>query len=382
MPFSEWPGAIFPSSAPAEVALAQPPRADAPVLTLPTTTPKRGTTRVIPLDDATTDAPSAPAASTPRRSATRLPKSISRAPKTDDAEPRRKPTTTTPAAPAPAAPAAVAASPAAEQGPTQPAAPATPAARRVKLGDVSTSFASANHSQSGQPELKVQMAVADDTQTAQTRTVSLSLKLAPTDIQALQRNAALTGSSAIALETEVDVVDSTVASAGPACADGTCLRVQMKFAQDTRTAPADQPEVSLSEDGDAISNRVKVVVKIDAEDLGTRPSQSGPAQGPAPDAGTPSVLSLPLPAVDPDPTSPDAPAAPSTDTTTVALPDAAATPGAPAAPAVQVQAQLQVVDTPVTTPAPTPEQTQTTQSDTSGATSVTSPAADDANDCN
>jgi hypothetical protein len=183
------------------------------------------------------------------------------------------------------------------------------------------------------------------------------------------------GSTAIALETEVDVVDNTVVSAGqPACADGTCLRVQMKFAQDTRTNPADQPEVSLLEDGDAISNRVKVVVKIDAADLGTEPAPvpgpSDPAVDPAPGAGAPSVLSLPLPpAADPDPTTPDAPAAPATDTTTVTLPGADPVPGSPEVTAVQVKAQLNVVDTPVVPAAP-----ETTQvSDTGGAADVTPP---------
>jgi S-DNA-T family DNA segregation ATPase FtsK/SpoIIIE len=373
MPFSQWPAALSSSNNSAEVALAAVPRTEAPVLTL--ATPERETTRVIPLDAAPAPA-SEQTADTPDRSATRLPKSVSRAPKTDDPEPASKPTTAPATPTAAATPAATAASPAAEQGPTQPAAPVTPpTTRRVKLGDVSTSFASASSSQSGQPELKVQMAVADDTQTAQTRTVSLSLKLASTDIQTLRRNAAVMGSTAIALETEVDVVDNTVVSAGqPACADGTCLRVQMKFAQDTRTNPADQPEVSLLEDGDAISNRVKVVVKIDAADLGTEPSPapgpSDPAAEPAPEAGTPSVMSLPLPpAADPDPTTPDVPATPATDTTTVTLPGADPVPGNPEPSSVQIKAQLDVVDTPVTPAAP-----ETTQaSDTSGATDVAPP---------
>jgi hypothetical protein len=378
MPFSDWPGGLFASEDTAEVALVPAPRAAAPVLTLPAATPEREreSTRVIPLDDATPEPASEPAGDTPQRSATRLPKSVSRAPQTDDPEPDSKPTTA-PAATAPQVPAATAASPAAEQGPTQPAARVTPpTTRRVKLGDVSTSFASASDSGSGQPELKVQMAVADETQTAQTRTVALSLKLSSADIQALTRNAATVGSSRIALETEVDVVDNTVVSAGqPACADGTCLRVQMKFAEDTRTNPADQPEVQLLEDGDAISNRVKVVVKIDPSDLGSRPAPApaptDPAAEPAPEAGAPSVLSLPMPpAADPDPATPDVP---STDSTTVALPDADPTPGTPPSSSVQVQAQLEVVDTPPAPAAPeTPQQSATT-----GATPVTSPPAGD-----
>ena len=120
------------------------------------------------------------------------------------------------------------------------------------------------------------MAVADAAATTGTRTVALSLKLAPTDVASLLRSAAAINSSKIALETQVDVVDATVTSAGtPTCADGQCLRVQMMFAPDTRVNPVDEPEVQLLDDGDAISNRVKVVVKIDADDLGTKPTDAG-----------------------------------------------------------------------------------------------------------
>jgi hypothetical protein len=128
--------------------------------------------------------------------------------------------------------------------------------------------------------------------------------------------------------------------------------VQMMFAPDTRVNPVDEPEVQLLDDGDAISNRVKVVVKIDADDLGTRPT--APATEPAPEAGTPSFMSLPLPGEAADPSTP---ATPTTDTATVALPDAG-TAGTPQAPQVQVQAQLEVVDTPPApeTPVVAPEQ--------------------------
>ena len=161
------------------------------------------------------------------------------------------------------------------------------------------------------------MAVADAAATTGTRTVALSLKLAPTDVASLLRSAAAINSSKIALETQVDVVDATVTSAGtPTCADGQCLRVQMMFAPDTRVNPVDEPEVQLLDDGDAISNRVKVVVKIDADDLGTKPT--APATEPAPEAGTPSFMSLPLPS---DAADPSTPATPTTDTATVALPD-------------------------------------------------------------
>ena len=126
----------------------------------------------------------------------------------------------------------------------------------------------------------------------------------------------------------------------------------MMFAPDTRVNPADEPEVQLLDDGDAISNRVKVVVKIDADDLGTRPT--APAAEPAPEAGTPSFMSLPLPAEAADPSTPTTP---TTDTATVALPDGDGTAGTPQAPQVQVQAQLEVVDTPPApeTPAPAPD---------------------------
>jgi hypothetical protein len=213
----------------------------------------------------------------------------------------------------------------------------------------------------------MQMAVADAAATTGTRTVALSLTLAPTDVASLLRSAAAINSSKIALETQVDVVDATVTSAGtPTCADGQCLRVQMMFAPDTRVNPVDEPEVQLLDDGDAISNRVKVVVKIDADDLGgTKPT--APATEPAPEAGTPSFMSLPLPGEAADPSMPTTP---TTDTATVALPDGDGTAGTPQAPQVQVQAQLEVVDTPPApeTPAPAPEQPVTP--DTSTATSA------------
>jgi hypothetical protein len=350
MPFSEWPAGLFAGKAAAEVALAPATRAAAPVLTLAASEPAREqTTKVIPLGDAATDTTTSGQSRAPRRrTATTSPKTQSRTPKPDDV-PDSSPATA-PAATTTETPAATAASPAAENGPTQPQAPATtPSTRKVTLGDVSSTFASASDSQSGQPELRVQMAVADDSATAaSTKTVALSLKLAPTDIQALKRNAATLGTTHIALETEVDVVDATVVAAGqPACADGQCLRVQMKFAQDTRPNPAEEPEVQLLDDGDAISNRVKVVVKVDADDLGGTPpapqTPADPQAEPAPEAGTPSVLSLPLPPATEDPAAPSTPA---TDTATVALPDADPANGDPATPAVQVQAQLSVVETP------------------------------------
>jgi S-DNA-T family DNA segregation ATPase FtsK/SpoIIIE len=385
MPFSEWPGALFSSRGGAEVALAPVRRASAPVLTLPAREPKRErpTTRVIPLDDAATGERRTAPRQTPTRRTTTPPRPKKRRAPASDL-PDSSPTT----APEPAAtesPAATAASPAAQSGPVQPAAPAPqPTARRVKLGDVTSSFANAGASASGQPELRVQMAVADTSQpTPATKTVALSLKLAPTDVQALMRAAATVTSSPIALETEVDVVDATVPSAGePACTDGQCLRVQMKFAPDTRENPADQPEVQLLEDGDAISNRVKVVVKIDPEDLPKQPvAGTPPAQEPAPGEGAPSVMSLPLPAA----TDPATPPATATDTATVALPEttpAAGTP--PEAPSVQVQAELEVVETPPAAPEPEPApepEAPATATTAAPAPAAAAPTAQTAGDC-
>ena len=379
MPFSEWPGAIFSSGGAAEVALAPATRAAAPVLTLPASPAKEQTkTEVIPLDDA----PSAGGATTPgaattprRRTATTLPGTKQRVPKADDV-PDTSPTTAPTPTTTTGAPAASAA-PAAEATPTQAAAPVAQAAtRKVKLGSVSSTFANAHDSGSGQPELRVQMAVADATATTGTRTVALSLKLAPTDVAALVRNAQAINTSNIALETQVDVVDATVAAAGqPACADGQCLRVQMKFAPDTRVNPVDGPEVQLLDDGDAISNRVKVVVKIDTDDLGTKPTTpTTPSTDPAPQDGAPSVLSLPLPPA----ADPASPAAPTTDTATVALPDDDPAVGTPDPPAVQVQAQLEVVDTPAPeSPAADPAPAAAPAPDPStGTTATTAPAAE------
>jgi hypothetical protein len=357
MPFSSWPGSVFSSAGAAEVALAPATRAAAPVLTLPapTSAPEAPKTKVIPLEDAASSGESAPAASTtPRRTATTERTTRKRAPNTDDV-PDTSPTTAPTTKTTTETPAATAASPAAEAGPTQPAATVQqPATRKVKLGSVSSTFSNAHDSSSGQPELRVQMAVADAAEATGTRTVALSLKLAPTDVASLLRSAAAINSSKIALETQVDVVDATVTSAGtPTCADGQCLRVQMMFAPDTRVNPVDEPEVQLLDDGDAISNRVKVVVKVDADDLGGTPpapqTPADPQAEPAPEAGTPSVLSLPLPPATEDPAAPSTPA---TDTATVALPDADPANGDPATPAVQVQAQLSVVETPA--PADTP----------------------------
>jgi hypothetical protein len=386
MPFSEWPGAIFSSGGAAEVALAPATRAAAPVLTLPASTAKPQTkTEVIPLGDARpAGAGTTPAAATTpaRRTATTLPGSKRRAPKADDVPDTSPTTAPTPTTQAPAPSAA----PAAEPAPVQAAAPVAQAAtRKVRLGSVTSTFANAQDSGSGQPELRVQMAVADatDTQTtaATTRTVSLSLKLAPTDVAALVRSAQAINASNIALETQVDVVDATVTSAGqPACVDGQCLRVQMRFAPDTRENPADGPEVQLLDDGDAISNRVKVVVKIDTDDLGTNPTT--PSADPAPQDGAPSVMSLPLPPAA-DPASP--PATPTTDTATVSLPDNDPAAGAPDAPAVQVQAQLEVVDTPApeapaptttpTTPEPAPAPAPDPSTGTTATTAQAAPAA-------
>jgi hypothetical protein len=373
MPFSSWPGSVFSSAGAAEVALAPATRAAAPVLTLPapTSAPEAPKTEVIPLEDAASSDESAPAASTtPRRTATTERTTRKRAPNTDDV-PDTSPTTAPTTKTTTETPAATAASPAAEAGPTQPAATVQqPATRKVKLGSVSSTFSNAHDSSSGQPELRVQMAVADAAEATGTRTVALSLKLAPTDVASLLRSAAAINSSKIALETQVDVVDATVTSAGtPTCADGQCLRVQMMFAPDTRVNPADDPEVQLLDDGDAISNRVKVVVKIDADDLGTKPT--APATEPAPEAGTPSVLSLPLPAA----ADPSAPSAPTTDTATVALPDGGAAPGTPQAPQVQVQAQLEVVDTPPAPETPAPEVPAATDT-TTAASAAPAPAAE------
>jgi hypothetical protein len=145
----------------------------------------------------------------------------------------------------------------------------------------------------------------------------------------------------------------------------------MKFAPDTRTNPAEEPEVEVLDDGDAISNRVKVVVKIDPEDLPKRPvSGTPPVQEPAPGEGTPSVLSLPLPAASDPATTP----APAKDTTTVALPETTPAPGTtPEAPAVQVQAELEVVETPPQAPEPEPQ--PDTSAPATSAASAPAPAA-------
>jgi hypothetical protein len=384
MPFSQWPGALFSSGGGEEVALAPVQRRSAPVLTLPAREPERDrpATRVIPLDDAATETQPTRSRRAPTRRTATQPRAKKRRTATRDV-PDTSPTTA-PASPAPEPPAATAASPAAANGPVQPAAPAPqPTTRRVTIGDVSSSFASAGASASGQPELRVQMAVADTSQpTPATKTVALSLKLAPTDVQALMRAAATITSSPIALETQVDVVDATVQSAGqPACTDGQCLRVQMKFAPDTRPNPADQPEVQLLDDGDAISNRVKVVVKIDPEDLPKRPApDAAPAQEPAPVDGAPSVLSLPLP----ETTDPATPPAASTDTATVALPDTTPAPGTPPEPpAVQVKAELEVVETPPAPTAPAPEAPATSDATAppAGAATPAAPAAPAPDDC-
>ncbi len=334
MPFSDWPGAIFSSAGAAEVALAPATRAAAPVLTLPASTREGGD------EDRGHPARRRPV----RRAARRRP-------------PRRRPRAVAgrhdPARHEAARPEGRrrpghepddraddhdddrragrdAAAPAADAGPTQAAAPvAQPATRKVKIGSVSSTFANAHDSSSGQPELRVQMAVADAAATTGTRTVALSLKLAPTDVASLMRSAQAINSSNIALETQVDVVDATVTAAGqPTCADGQCLRVQMKFAPDTRVNPVDGPEVQLLDDGDAISNRVKVVVKIDADDLGTKPD--GAVDG-ARAGGR--RAERPLAAAAADGRSRLAARAPATtDTATVALPDddpAAGTPDGP-----------------------------------------------------
>ena len=116
----------------------------------------------------------------------------------------------------------------------------------------------------------------------------------------------------------------------------------MKFAQDTRTNPVQEPEVQLLEDGTALSNRVKVVVQIDAEDIGgMQPTDpSDPEAEPAPEAGAPTVLSLPLPA------SGSGRRRPRRTRRPPPLPETNPKPGAPAAPTVQIEAQLEVVEPP------------------------------------
>ena len=344
MPLSEWPGAVFASGREAEVALAPAERTAAPVVTLPAPAAQEEEvrTQVIPMEDAEQEpAPAANDDDAPAARQRRTPRETERT-----REPDTSPTT----APADSAPKAT--EPAAAPQPPAPApTPVARAARRLKLNNPTATFASASTSGSGQPELKVQMAVADEAQAAATpKTVALSLTLAPTDVQALIRTAAAVTTSKIALETEVDVVDATVAAAGqPACADATCLRVQMKFAPDTRENPADEPEVQVLEEGTSLSNKVKVVVQIDADAIGGMKPTAPAEATPAPDAGAPTVLALPLPALD-DPAAP--PAAPASDTATVTMPEANATPGTPDAPRVQIQAQLAVVETPPAADAP------------------------------
>lgn len=384
MPFSDWPGAMFSSTGAAEVALAPATRAAAPVVTLPASiAAPETTTKVIPMDDTShADAPTPPTRTSTRKRATTLPETSKRAPKTDDDTPDTSPTSAPTSTATTPAPSATAASPAAEAGPTQAAAPVTqPTSRKVKLGSVTSTFAGANESGSGQPELRVQMAVADAAQETGTRTVALSLKLAPTDVAAMVRSAQAIDASKIALEAQVDVVDASVTSAGqPACADGQCLRVQMQFAPDTRPDPVDGPEVQVLDDGDAISNRVKVVVKIDAADLGTKTSAPAPDPTPNPQQapGAPSVLSLPLPPA----TDSATPSAPATDTATVALPNADPADPTPAAPAVQVQAQLEVVDTPAPAADPQPAQAPApAPAPDAPATTATQAAAAPSGDC-
>jgi hypothetical protein len=364
MPFSQWPDAILASAPEPEVALAPATRSQAPVLTLPVAGRESETrTRVIPLDEAPATPSDDPAEEAPTRSRARtLPRTDAREPRTTDAEPPDSSPTTAPESTTKTEAPAVAATPAAEAGPSQPAA-TTASTRRVTLTSPTATFASAKESGSGQPELKVQMAVADAAATTGATTVALSLKLAPTDVQALVRTAKAVTAANIALEAEVDVVDATTATNGePACAEGTCLRVQMKFAADTRPETADEPQVEVLEDGTALSNRVKVVVQIDPEDIGSvKPTTPGdPDAEPAPEAGTPTVLSLPLPA-------PDGGGEPTTDTATVTVPETDPKPGTPAAPTVQVDAQLEIVEQPAAPEqppapdAPAPDATGTPQ---------------------
>jgi hypothetical protein len=343
MPFSQWPDAILASAdEPQAVALAPASHEQAPVLTLPVTSREsRARTQVIALDEAAGTPSDEPGGEAPTRTRARsLPETESREPRTaGDDLPDTSPTTAPQPTTKPEAPAATAAP--AEAPPSQPAA-TTASTRRVTLTSPTAKFASAKESSSGQPELTMQMAVADAASTTGATTVALSLKLAPTDVQALVRTAQAVTASNIALEAEVDVVDATIATAGePACAEGTCLRVQMKFAADARPETADEPQVEVLDDGTALSNRVKVVVQIDPEDLGgMKPTgPSDPAAEPAPEAGAPTVLSLPLLAK-------EGASEPATDTATVTVPETDPKPGTPAAPTVQVQAQLEVVEEP------------------------------------
>jgi hypothetical protein len=99
---------------------------------------------------------------------------------------------------------------------------------------------------------------------------------------------------------------------------------------------------------------VKVVVQIDADAIGGMKPTAPAEPTPPTDAGAPTVLSLPLPSLD-DSSAP--PAAPTNDTATVTLPDGDADPGTPDAPSVQIQAQLEVVETPPPAEVPVTEPT-------------------------
>jgi hypothetical protein len=376
LPWNGWPGPLFTGDGD-EIALAAPaPRPVAPAIEMPasgvagasagTAVPvavrrPAGTTTIGP----TSTPGSGRRAERTNRTTSRPPRSRTRA---GDQRPPATAPATTPAPPSAAAPAVAAA----------PAPVARASSRKVKISNVTTSFASASQTASGQPELRVQMALADvaasapATPVAAPTTVALSLRLSQSQVEAIDARAVSAGDGAdaprVALSAQVDVVDASSATVAgqPACVDGTCVRVQMTLAPAT-TAPADSaPKVEVIEDDQALSNSVKVTVPIDTSDLAATPDDGdhggdGRPSDPPPADATTSVVSLPLTPSSPESTTPPAP---STDSATVTVPDAGSpTPGAADPVAVTVQAQLEVIDPPpvpetVAPPAPAAQPTQ------------------------
>jgi pilus assembly protein FimV len=352
LPWHSWPGSPFGTGHGAEVALAAPAaRPTAPAIQMPasdvsaasdgTAAPVPVSTRSTPV--ATGEAPTTIGAGRRAEREDRTTSHLPASPRSKTGE--RTPATTTTPAPAAAAPAE-------DPAPPAPVVVARASSRKLTLSNVTTSFASAAETQSGQPELKVTMQVAEVAATVAPKTVALSLRLSQTQVDAIRARGTDghgTWTPRVALSAQVDVVDatSTTVAGEPACADGTCVRVQMSLAPTTTDAGDTTPQVEVTDDQETLSNSVKVTVPIDTSDLAATPGDSSgqptdPA--PAPAAGTPSVVSLPLTSSSaPDGT----PTAPATDSTTVAVPDAASpNPGTGDTSAVTVQAQLDIIDPP------------------------------------
>jgi hypothetical protein len=375
LPWRDWPGSMFAGNG-GEVRLATPAaRADTHTLTLParvgasrtevirlpgtrsqTTSSGAGTDRISRDSTPTRDRVEGTGSKPRRRATTSDPDTSSTTVPTTSTSTGSSTTSTS-------APQAQAASPAASTADSQTTTTPAATARKVTLSDVSSTFTSAQDSESGQPELRVQMAVKGAADTGTAQNVALSLKLAPTDVAALRASQA---STRLALETQVDVVDASVTGAGqPACEDTACLRVQLKVAQDTRPTAGDQPEVVVLDDEGALSNRVKVVLSIDAASLG-RPEQS-PSDGDAPSTDGAALVQLPLTSTSDG----DSSSAPASDDTTVPLPDGTSSSPSSSPAALQVHAQLEVVDAPADTTGSDGSNAQDGTSDTQSSTSDT-----------